>query len=763
MPRRIHREQGRRVVGSAVAFAALWAAQASPAEAQGTKADYERALNLEKNTRDLVFKTRVDPHWYGDDEGFWYRNELGGGASEYVEVVPEKRTRTRAFDHSKLAARLAKAVDAPVLEDRLPIDRWTVAESGVFLFRAFDRNWKYVVRDDSLAECASFPESSPRPTPSKKNLENRRSETRAIESPSPKSPDGRFEATIRDRNVFIKSLKDGEERRITYEGTESDGYVDRFHWSPDSRLLMVPRRVSGDARKVVEVESSPKDRLQPKVHEWEYLKPGDRVPYEKPHLFRVSDGAEIPIRDDLFSNPWSVDEYRWAKDSSKFTFIYNQRGHRILRLISVDAKTGEAEATIEEKSDTFIDYAHKGFRRYLDQTDEVIWMTERDGWNHLLRIDLNSGAIKARLTKGEWVVRQVDRVDEESRRIFFRACGIRPGQDPYQIHFARVDFDGSNLVVLTEGDGTHEAVESPGGRYILDTYSRPDLAPVAELRRAEDGGLAVALERADWSKLLETGWKVPERFVAKGRDGKTDIFGLIFRPTTFDPKKSYPVIEQIYAGPQGAYVPKRFAAFHRPQALAELGFIVVQIDGMGTNWRSKAFHDVCSKNLADAGFPDRILWLKAAARTHPEMDLSRVGIYGGSAGGQNALGALLFHGDFYKAAAADCGCHDNRMDKIWWNELWMGWPVGAHYAEQSNAVQAHRLKGKLLLTVGELDRNVDPASTMQVVNALIAADKDFELIVFPGRGHGAGESDYGRRRRWDFFVKNLWNVPPRSP
>jgi dipeptidyl aminopeptidase/acylaminoacyl peptidase len=270
-----------------------------------------------------------------------------------------------------------------------------------------------------------------------------------------------------------------------------------------------------------------------------------------------------------------------------------------------------------------------------------------------------------------------------------------------------------------------------------------------------DGRLLVQLEEADWSELLAAGWQVPERFVAKGRDGETDIYGVIIRPSHFEPGKKYPVIEQIYAGPQGAFVPKGFSLQLGDVQLAELGFIVVRIDGMGTSHRSKAFHDVCWKNLADAGFPDRRLWLEAAAKQHPELDLSRVGIVGGSAGGQNALGALLFHGDFYHAAVADCGCHDNRMDKVWWNELWMGWPIGEHYAEQSNVTQAHRLEGKLMLIVGELDNNVDPASTLQVVDALIKADKDFELLLIPGAGHGAGGSPYGRRRTWDFFVRHL--------
>ena len=282
-----------------------------------------------------------------------------------------------------------------------------------------------------------------------------------------------------------------------------------------------------------------------------------------------------------------------------------------------------------------------------------------------------------------------------------------------------------------------------------------------ELRRSSEGSLVCELERANLEALFATGWKYPQRFSAKGRDGTTDIDGVIYRPSNFDAAKKYPVIEEIYAGPQDQFVPKSFGTQSRQHRIAELGFIVVQIDGMGTNWRSKAFHNMCWKNLADSGLPDRIAWLKAAAEKEPAMDLTRVGIYGGSAGGQSALRALLAHGDFYKAAAADCGCHDNRMDKIWWNEQWMGWPIGPHYDEQSNVTHAHRLTGKLLLTVAENDTNVDPASTMQVVNALIKADKDFELVVFPGSNHGAGESAYGVRRRMDFFVRHLHGVEPR--
>jgi len=389
-------------------------------------------------------------------------------------------------------------------------------------------------------------------------------------------------------------------------------------------------------------------------------------------------------------------------------------------------------------------------------------MSERDGCNHLYRYDLQTGDVKNQITRGEWLVRGVERVDEKQQQIWFRAGGIRPEQNPYQQHLCRVNFDGSGLIVLTAGDGHRNVVFSPDGKFLLDRYSRVDLPPVTELLSAEDGRLICELERGDCGELLKTGLKLPERFVAKGRDGSTDIHGVIIRPTNFNPEKSYPVIEYIYAGPHGSFVPRDFTEHTGMHEMAELGFILVQIDGMGTSHRSKAFHDVCWKNLGDSGFPDRILWIKAAAQQYPFMDLNRVGIYGGSAGGQSSTRAMLAHGDFYKVAVSDCGCHDNRMDKVWWNELWMGWPVGPHYAEQSNVTQAHRLTGKLLLVVGELDRNVDPASTLQVANALIKADRDFELLLIPGAGHGAAESPYGRRRRKDFFVRHLLGVEPRQ-
>ncbi|WCJ57935.1 prolyl oligopeptidase family serine peptidase [Fontisphaera persica] len=585
---------------------------------------------------------------------------------------------------------------------------------------------------------------------------------RAARSREGLSPDGQWQAFYRENNVFLRRVSDQQEFALSTDGTAEDRYEGRFYWAPDSRKLVVMRVKQGDTRKVYYVESSPKDQLQPKLHSYDYLKPGDRVPQPMPQLFDVAQRRKIEIVPALFENPWSNQDVRWAADSSQFTFVHNRRGHQILRLIAVNAATGEARALIDERSATFIDYSGKFFLHYLERSGELIWMSERDGWNHLYLYDARTGKVKHQMTRGPWVVRGVERVDEERRQIWFRAGGIHPGQDPYYVHYARVNFDGSQLTLLTEGNGTHTVQFSPDRRFFIDTWSRVDAPPVHELRRAEDGRLVCVLETADASAMSQLGWRLPEPFVAKGRDGQTDIYGVIWRPTRLDPGKKYPVVERIYAGPQGSFTPKNFQPSHQGQAYAELGFIVVQMDGMGTSHRSKAFHDVCWKNLGDAGFPDRILWMKAAAQKYPYMDLSRVGIFGGSAGGQNAARALIAHPDFYKVAVADCGCHDNRMDKIWWNEQWMGWPVGPHYAEQSNVTQAHRLQGKLMLIVGEMDENVDPASTMQVVNALIKADKDFDLLVIPGVGHGAAETPYGNRRRMDFLVRHLHGIEPRN-
>jgi dipeptidyl aminopeptidase/acylaminoacyl peptidase len=489
-------------------------------------------------------------------------------------------------------------------------------------------------------------------------------------------------------------------------------------------------------------------------------------------LFDVASKKQTVVDSSLFPNPYNNSQLGWKRDSSAFTFEYNQRGHQVYRIIEVDATTGKARALVEETSPTFIYYNRQaeglssGRTYRWDSPDgkEIVWMSQRDGWAHLYLYDRATGQVKNQITKGNWQVNFVDRVDGEKRQVYFHGNGMDAGKDPYFMQFFRVNFDGTGLTRLTTADGTHTLQPNPAQwradqQYYVDAYSRVDMPPVSELHKVSDGSLVMPLEKADATDLLAAGFKMPEVFVSKGRDGTTDIWGVIIKPTNFDPTKKYPVIENIYAGPQGSFVPKNWSTQAGMMSLAELGFIVVQVDGMGTANRSKAFHDVAFKNIGDAGFPDRILWHKAIAAKYAYYDITRVGIYGTSAGGQNSTGGVLFHPEFYKVAVSNSGCHDNRMDKMWWNEQWMGWPLGPQYSASSNVDAAKNLKGRLQLVVPEMDTNVDPSSTMQVVNALVQAAKEFELVVIPGANHGAA-SPITVRKRNDFFVKYLRDLNP---
>jgi dipeptidyl aminopeptidase/acylaminoacyl peptidase len=632
----------------------------------------------------------------------------------------------------------------------------------------------------------------------------------ADQPPVRPSPDGKLEAFIQNYNIFLRPVaaatagaggngrqagagggrqagagggngRQAQPVQLSWDGSEGDYYYlpaagggggrgGPIVWSPDSKRIAAFRRRPGYQRMVNYVQSSPSDQLQPKSSSMSYQKPGDVVNQDQPVLFDVESKREVLVDSALFPNPYALQSLQWRRDNRAFVFDYNQRGHQVYRVIEVDAATGKARAVIDEKSDTFIDYrtaaaglsdSGRQYRLDLNDGKEVIWMSERDGWSHLYLYDGVTGQVKNQITRGNWVVHSVDRVDEPNRQIYFLANGMDAGKDPYFLNYCRINFDGTGLTRYTRADGMHGVpVFSPDRQFYVDSYSRVDLPAVSELRRASDQALVMELEKADATDLLATGWKMPEVFTAKGRDGSTDIWGIIVRPTNFDPAKKYPVIENIYAGPQGSFVPKTFGTQAGMQTLAELGFIVVQIDGMGTANRSKAFHAVAFKNLGDAGFPDRILWHKAVAARYPSYDATRVGIYGTSAGGQNSAGAVIFHPEFYKAAASSAGCHDNRMDKIWWNEQWMSWPIGPEYAASSNMENAAKLGGALFLLVGEMDNNVDPSSTMQVVNRLIQANKDFDLLVIPNAQHTNGGA-YGDHKRFDFFVYHLQGrMPP---
>jgi hypothetical protein len=580
--------------------------------------------------------------------------------------------------------------------------------------------------------------------------------------------DGRWEAFIRNFNVFVKPVGDHPAFALSFDGSEGNYYTLRtIAWSPDSKKLAAYHTRPGYDRKVSYIESSPTDQLQPKNTAISYRKPGDALDIAWPALFDLASRKEIEIDHALFPNPYALSPLVWWKDSRGFTFEYNQRGHQAYTVIEVDANSGAARPLIAEQTKTFFYYNNLGpglsggrkYRHDVNDGKEIIWASERDGWEHLYLYDGATGKVKNQITKGNWLVRNVNFVDDDKRQIWFEAGGMVPGQDPYFTQSYRINFDGSGLTKLTEADGTHTVTFSHDRNYYVDSWQRVNLPPVAQLRRTADQKVVMNLDQGDASALLAAGFKFPEVFVAKGRDGQTDIWGVIIRPMNFDPAKKYPVIENIYAGPQGSFVPKTFSAVSADQALAELGFIVVHIDGMGTSNRSKAFHDVAFKNLGDAGFPDRLLWHKAVAAKYPYYDLSRVGIFGTSAGGQNSLGGVLFYPDFYKVVVTNSGCHDNRMDKIWWNEQWMGWPLGPQYSDSSNVDNAYKLKGKALIIVGEMDSNVDPASSLQVVNALVQAHKHFDMLYIPGQNHGLGILNTEHYRD-DYFVHNLLGVEP---
>ncbi len=594
-----------------------------------------------------------------------------------------------------------------------------------------------------------------------------------------RSFDGKYIAVIENYNIFLKQANSNEPATpLSFDGSEGNYYTLRsVAWSPDSKHLVAYHTRPGYDRQVHYIQSSPTDQIQPKHFTTNtmpnaaisqmYRKPGDALDIAYPALFDIAAHKEIEISHELFPNPYNITTPVWWKDGRGFTFEYNQRGHQVYRVIEVNAQNGEARPLIDEQSKTFIYYNELGpglsagrrYRHDLNDGKEIIWASERDGWEHLYLYDGVTGKVKNQITKGDWLVRNVDYVDDDKRQIYFEAGGLIPGQDPYFTQYCRINFDGTGLTKLTDADGTHTVTFSPDRKYYVDLWQRVDLPPQAQLRRTDDQKVIADLDKGDASALASLGIKFPEVFVAKGRDGKTDIWGVIIKPTNFDPSKKYPVIENIYAGPQGSFVPKTFSAVSADQAMAELGFIVVHIDGMGTNNRSKAFHDVAWKNLGDAGFPDRILWHKAAAAKYPWYDISRVGIFGTSAGGQNSLGGVLFHPDFYKVVVTNSGCHDNRMDKLWWNEQWMGWPLGPQYAASSNVDNAYRLQGKALIIVGELDTNVDPASSLQVVNALVKAHKHFDMLYIPGQDHGVGILG-SEHYRDDYFVHNLLGVEP---
>ncbi len=518
-----------------------------------------------------------------------------------------------------------------------------------------------------------------------------------------------------------------------------------IQWSKNSLSFQVTRVRNITEREVHYVRSSPPKDLQPAHFTKKYPKPGDPFRDRVPVIFTV-EGKQIEPDPQLIKNAYSIKRVHW-RDEQNLWLTFTGRGFRNYSLIELNTETGKSRIVAEERDAKFIHIFEKC--GWWDLGDgQLLWRSEASGWSQLYLVDSATGKRKP-LTTDPGVIRGIKQIAGDQITYIF--SGHKEGEDPYHIHWATLNWKTGERTLLTEADGTHELSFSPDGKFYLDRWSRIDHPPVHELRKTSDGSLVTVLSRS-----TAPGVSMPERFVAKDREGRYEIHGLIWKPVDFDPSKKYPIIENIYAGPHGAFVPKAWRSWHgHISEMAASGFVVVKMDGRGTNFRGQEFQQYAHKNLKDSGFPDRKKWITTAAKSRPWMDLSRVGIYGGSAGGQSSLAALLWHGDFYKAAVSDCGCHDNRMDKVWWNEQWMGWPVDGSYAANSNAGHVAQLTGHLMITVGEVDTNVDPSSTMQVVDALIKADKDFDFYNIPNGNHGIGESPYLRRKRIEFFQRSL--------
>jgi dipeptidyl aminopeptidase/acylaminoacyl peptidase len=607
------------------------------------------------------------------------------------------------------------------------------------------------------------------------------------------SPDGTRTAFVRDWNLWVRDVASGKETALTTDGVKDFGYAtdnagwtksDRaiLVWSPDSKKIATFQQ---DQREVGEMYLVDTKVGHPTLQAWKYPLPGDRtvttihrvvIDVDSRKMTRLQmepDQHRSTLCDDLWcGGEWA--DVRWGanpgnpgSNDARLAFVSTSRDHTFEQLRVADTATGVVRNVMEERVSTFFESGNgKVNWKYLPASNEIIWFSERDNWGHLYLYDLQSGKLKHQITSGEGNVTQLLRVDEKNRLLYFVGVGREQGRDPYFRHFYRTSFDGKRVDLLTPENADHNISLSPSGRFFVDTYSTPDTPPVTLLRDA-DGKTILTLEKADISKLVATGWKPPEPITVKARDGSTDLYGLIYKPTTLDPSKKYPIVNHIYPGPQtGSVGGRQFSpARGDAQALAELGFVVVEIDGMGTPWRSKRFHEAYYGDMGDNTLPDQVTGMKQLAERYPWIDIDRAGIYGHSGGGYATASAMFRHPDFFKVGISEAGNHDNRNYEDDWAEKWQGLlqskPDGTtNYDNQANQLVAKNLKGKLLLAHGTLDANVPPSNTLLVVNELIKANKDFDLIMLPNRGHGFGNEPYMVRRRWDYFVRYLLGAEP---
>ena len=697
------------------------------------RADEIRALGAGK-----VLNQRIAPVWIGTDLA--YRRETSSQTGEYIRIRPSGQ-RGPLFDHAKVAEGLAALAGSAVKPDELNLVTPAPADEGKTLRVQF-RGSRYEIdlATSQVRKGAAPPPAKPEPD-------------RTV------SPDGKWQLRLREGQVEVRATASEVWKAVT-----TAGQFERAEWSPGSNRIVAVRVVPGDRRQVSVLQSNKPNATRSELRTRFYDQPGDKLDQSEIYILDPQASTESKVALPPLDNgghPWAEPvSVRWWKPkgatADSFLVEETERGFGRFRVHRVWLD-GTVKTVIDDDPETFV-HTSQLFWRPLQQREALLYRSEQSGGAMLVEFDGKTGASKP-VTTGEFVVREVENIDEAKGVVTFTANGKEPG-DPYFVHQYRTNLDGTGLKRLTDGEGTHTTAWSPDRSSFIDTFSSA-ISPPKHVWRRADGSKIADVESADGAGLAAAGVPRPEVFVAKGRDGETDIWGLIYRPSQVRPDTKYPVVENIYAGPHDSHVPKAWQNVSGSQQMAELGFIVVQIDGMGTANRGKKFHDVCYKNIADAGFPDRIAWIKAAAAKYPEIDAERVGIFGTSAGGQNAAGAVLFRPEFYNVAVASCGCHDNRIDKQWWNEQWMGYPVGPHYEAQSNITNAGKLVGHLLLIVGEVDTNVPPESTFRFADALEKAGKEFELVVVPGADHTSGGL-YGERKRRDFLVRYLHGVePPR--
>jgi dipeptidyl aminopeptidase/acylaminoacyl peptidase len=751
------------------------AQQISDAPRSVTAADYARAEKwMPYNTNPLVFRSNVRPSWQGDQR-FWYRITTPEG-SEFVLVDTAKGTRAPAFDHAKLAAALSAAIGTTYDAHHLPFtDFEPAADWQTISFVVQRRRWKCDLTAD---KCSA--EGNPATAGQRGGRGGGAMEI--------SSPDKKRAAFIRDYNLWVRDVATGKETQLTTDGIKDFGYAtdnagwthsDRpvLLWSPDSKKIATFQQ---DQRGVGEMYLVDTRVGHPVLQAWKYPLPGDEVvttiqrviiEVDTPRVIRIKlppDQHRSTLCDDLQCRGGEWADVEWTPDGQQLAFVSTSRDHKHEQFRIADAATGAVRDVLEETAATQYESGQGRFNwRYLPATNEVIWYSERDNWGQLYLYDATTGKLKNQITTGEGTVTQLLRVDEKNRALYFLACGREQGRDPYFAHFYRVGFDGRNLSLLTPEDANHEISLSPSGGFFFDSYSKPDVPPVAVLRNM-DGKLISTIEKADISKLLAAGWKPPVPIIVKARDGVTNLYGLMFTPTNLDEKKKYPIINHIYPGPQGGSVGSRSfsAARGDTQALAELGFIVVEIDGMGNPMRSKKFHDAYYGNMGDNTLPDQVAAMKELAARYPWIDIDRAGIYGHSGGGYATADAMFRYPDFFKVGISESGNHDNREYEDDWGERYQGLLVRdaggkTNYDDQANQNIAKNLKGHLLLAHGTVDDNVPPYNTLLVVDALIKANKDFDLLMLPNQRHGYGNaSNYMTRRRWDYFVRYLLPAEP---